>query len=249
MGWGPVDDWMEKGTEVVGEGIDRAGGVLADRLDEIGWEEGARVVRDGKNSAANHLGADTDELQLGQTQDEKELVHGSAGELRSTAGHLKDFKAAFDKVGKGLQGLDSSRMKGEAADAFREKVSVEPKKWFKAADACEKAAEALEDFAGTVEWAQKQAKEAVEKWNKAQTESADARDAHNDKVDAHNKAADTYNAAVKSGGEPGTKPTDPGEFQDPGPGLEKKAQEVLDRARKQRDEAEGRVRQSSPGRA
>ncbi|MGH3311891.1 MAG: putative T7SS-secreted protein, partial [Streptomyces sp.] len=244
MGWGPVDDWVEKGTERVGEGIDSAGGALADSLDDVGWKEGAQVVRSGKNWAANHLGADTDELQLGQTRDEKELVHGSAGKLRSTAGHLKDFKSAFEKVGKGLRGVDSSGMRGEAADAFREKAAAEPKKWFKAADASEKAANALEDFAGTVEWAQGRAKEAIEQWDKAQKESGEAREAHNKQVDAYNRQAKAYNSAAASGGDPGPRPTDPGDFQDPGPGLEKKAQETLDAARKQRNEAEGRVRTS-----
>ncbi|GAA2625162.1 putative T7SS-secreted protein [Streptomyces axinellae] len=60
--------------------------------------------------------------------------------------------------------MGKGALKGRAADAFWEKVGLEPVKWVKAADACEKAAGALEDFAGTVEWAQGQAGEAVAKY-------------------------------------------------------------------------------------
>ncbi|WP_425576149.1 putative T7SS-secreted protein, partial [Streptomyces axinellae] len=65
---------------------------------------------------------------------------------------------------RGLRGVGKGALKGRAADAFWEKVGLEPVKWVKAADACEKAAGALEDFAGTVEWAQGQAREAVAKY-------------------------------------------------------------------------------------
>ena len=104
--------------------------------------------------------------------DPKRLVFGSPGRLRSTAGHLKDFQKAFDSVARGLRGVGKGSLKGRAADAFWEKVGLEPAKWVKAADACEKAAGALEDFAGTVEWAQGQAREAVAKYEDGRKKAA-----------------------------------------------------------------------------
>jgi RHS repeat-associated protein len=232
-----MDDAVEKGTEAVGDTVEWAGNKTADGLDKVGWEGGADFVRDKSRSAANYLGADVAEMQLGETEDPKKLIYGSVSRIRSTVKHLKDFQSAFEKVGNGLKALDSSHWKGEAADAFRDEVSVKPKEWFKAADACKKAAGALEDFAGTVEWAQGQAQDAIDAYKAAKTASEEARSAHNAKVDAYNTAAETYNTKVESGKDPGKKPTKPGEFHDPGTAKAKAAQEKLDEARRQRDEA------------
>ncbi|MEU0838659.1 putative T7SS-secreted protein [Streptomyces sp. NPDC005962] len=232
-----MDDAVEKGKEALGDGVEWAGNKTADGLDKVGWESGADAVRDKSRSAANYLGADVAEMQLGETQDPKKLIYGSVSRIRSTVKHLKDFESAFEKVGNGLKALDSSHWKGEAADAFRDEVSVKPKEWFKAADACKKAAGALEDFAGTVEWAQGQAQDAIDAYKAAKTASDEARSAHNAKVDTYNTAAETYDKKVESGKHPGAKPTKPGEFHDPGTAKAKAAQEKLDEARRQRDEA------------
>jgi hypothetical protein len=212
----PVEKWVENRVEDAGEAVDDAGRRVAGGLDDLGWKSGAAWVRRQSGSAANALGADVDEMQLGETEDPKKLIHGSPGKLRSTANHLKDFQTAFDNVGKGLQGLDAGHLKGEAADKFRKSVSVQPKKWFTAADACEKAAGALDSFAGTVEWAQKQAEDAIARYKKGKKASEEARSAHNDKVSAYNKAVDTYNAEPVDKRDPSKLPAKPGEFHDPG---------------------------------
>ncbi|MFI8853244.1 putative T7SS-secreted protein [Streptomyces sp. NPDC053499] len=168
MGWDLVpDSWEDKAeelTEKVGDGVEGFGNWTADRMDDAGWESGGDWVRDKSRSAANAMGAETAEFQLDETEDPKKLVFGSPGKIRSTAKHLKDFKTAFDNVATGLKKLPEGTLKGKAADAFWEKVGLEPAKWIKAADACEKAAGALEDFAHTVERAQSQAREAVAKY-------------------------------------------------------------------------------------
>ncbi|MGP3986023.1 putative T7SS-secreted protein [Streptomyces sp. 3N207] len=161
------DSWEDKAEEVtedIGDGIEGAGNWSADRLDDAGWESGGDWVRDKSRSAANRLGAETSEFQLDETEDPKKLIFGSPSKLRATAKHLKSFQTAFDNVAKGLKGLHKGTLKGKAADAFWEKVGLEPAKWIKAADACEKAAGALEDFAHTVERAQSQAREAIAKY-------------------------------------------------------------------------------------
>ncbi|MFP8944609.1 putative T7SS-secreted protein [Streptomyces fenghuangensis] len=246
MGWDLVpdslEDGFEKGVRKLGDGVEWLGDRTAEGLDKAGWESGADWVRDKSRSTANAMGADTEELQLGQTEDPRKLVYGSAGKLRSTAGHLKDFAKSFDNVGRGIKGLDSSGIEGEAADAFRTKAAEEPPRWFKAADACEKAAGALEDFADTVEWAQGRAKEAITKYEAAVKASEDARTAHNKKVDAYNKAVDAYNAKAKAGDDPGTPPVCPAAFKDPGPAKAEEAEEILAEARKQRDTAAEKAR-------
>ncbi|MEU2724643.1 putative T7SS-secreted protein [Streptomyces smyrnaeus] len=169
MGWRDFvpDSIEEKGEDLVegaGDLVEGGGNWTADRMDDIGWESGADWTRDKTRSAANAMGAETAEFQLDETEDPKKLIFGSPSKIRSTAKHLKDFQTAFDNVAKGLKKLPQGTLKGKAADAFWEKVGLEPAKWSKAADACEKAAGALEDFAHTVERAQSQAREAIAKY-------------------------------------------------------------------------------------
>ncbi|MBO8188174.1 putative T7SS-secreted protein [Streptomyces spirodelae] len=177
MGWRDFvpDSIEEKGEDLVegaGDVVEGAGNWGADRLDDAGWDGGADWVRDKSRSAANAMGAETAEFQLDETEDPKKLVFGSPGKIRSTAKHLNDFKTAFDNVAKGLKKLPEGTLQGKAADAFWEKVGLEPAKWSKAADACEKAAGALEDFAHTVERAQSQAGEAVAKYKEDKKDEA-----------------------------------------------------------------------------
>ncbi|MEU7327090.1 putative T7SS-secreted protein [Streptomyces parvus] len=232
-----VEDAVEDGVEWAGDRVEDAGNWTGDRLDDAGWESGADWVREKSRSVANRMGAEVDEMDLGQTEDKTKLIYGSPSKIRAGATHLRNLQGSFDKVGSGLKGVDSSAIKGQAADAFRSSVSIEPPKWFKAADAFEKAAGALDSFAGTVEWAQGQAHIAIDKWKAGTKASEEARDTYNEKTTAYNKAVDTYNAKPADERDPSTLPPKPGTFSDPGTARMKEAQELLAEARKQRNTA------------
>ncbi|MFG2293303.1 putative T7SS-secreted protein [Streptomyces sp. NPDC048603] len=123
--------------------------------------------------------------------------------------------------------MQGDGLKGKSADSFREAVAKEPPKWFKAADAFAKAADALTRFAETVEWAQGQAADALADYNAARKASQDA-------VDAHNRCVDAYNDAIKAKKDP--LPPRPGTFTDPGKAKAAAAQDKLDSVRKQRND-------------
>ncbi|WP_079149567.1 putative T7SS-secreted protein [Streptomyces sp. EN27] len=232
-----VEDAVEDGVEWAGGRVEDAGNWAGDRLDDAGWESGADWVREKSRSVANRMGAEVDEMDLGQTEDKTKLIYGSPSTIRASATHLRKLQESFDQVGSGLKGVDSSTIKGQAADAFRDSVSIEPPKWFKAADAFEKAADALDSFAGTVEWAQGQAQTAIDKWKAGTKASEEARDAYNAKADTYNKAVDAYNAKPADERDPSTLPPKPGTFSDPGTARMEEAQELLSEARKQRNTA------------
>ncbi|MGZ0199844.1 putative T7SS-secreted protein [Streptomyces sp. RM1] len=233
-----VEDAVEGATEWVGNRVEDAGNWTADRLDDVGWESGADWVREKSRSVANRMGAEVDEMDLGQTEDKTKLVYGSPGKLRSTATHLRAFQKAFNNVGLGLEGLDSDSLKGQAADAFRGAVKVQPPKWYKGADAFEDAAKALEAFADTVTWAQGQAQHAIDKWKEGDKASEAAADAHKKKVEDYNKAVDRFNAQPADKRDRSRLPPKPGEtFPDPGESLRKEAQDILTEARRQRNAA------------
>ncbi|MCY0946707.1 putative T7SS-secreted protein [Streptomyces antarcticus] len=240
MGWRDfvpdvVEDGVEKGAEKVGDAVEWAGDKTADLAENVGLDDAGDWIRDKSRSAANQLGADVAELELGQTEDPKRLVYGSVSKIRAQVSHLNDFKSSFDKVGNGLKGMgEPDGLKGRAAEAFRESVAKEPPRWFKAAEAFGKAADAMGRFAETVEWAQGQAKEALEEYNRAKKVSTDAHT-------AHNKLVDTYNNALKVKQDP--LPPRPSEsFTDPGTAIATAAQDKLDTARKQRNDVAETVR-------
>jgi YD repeat-containing protein len=144
----PIEHAVEKGTEWVGDRVEDAGDWTADRLDDLGWDSGADWVREQSRSVANRMGAQVDEMDLGQTDDKTKLIYGSPGKLRSTAGHLHTFQRSFDDVGDGLKGLNSDHLKGEAAEAFRKSVHIQPPKWFTEAEAPAHRSPGTRDFAG-----------------------------------------------------------------------------------------------------
>jgi hypothetical protein len=174
-------DGLNKGVgEAVGWGTDKTAGLLSD----VGADGAAEKVRDFGESVNNRLGGTVAERALGESEDPKELVHGSEPALRERAGHLRKFAAAFENVGQGMRSLDPGEWRGQAADAFRAKFDVQPKQWLTAADACTAAAAALEAYADMVGWAQRQAQLAIDTYRRAQDASRRAADAYDAKVAA-----------------------------------------------------------------
>ncbi|MFH8578872.1 putative T7SS-secreted protein [Streptomyces zaomyceticus] len=221
-----IGDGIDKGKELLGEGIDHATDKVGQGLDKIGAHEIADSVEDWGDETASSLGAQVGEQQLGQTEEANELIHGKPEKIAEAVKNLRDFQKAFDLVGGGMRKLDAGHWKGEAADAFREKFSTLPADWLHAADAMENAAKALETYSQAVVSAQGKAREAIALYKEGDGDSKAA-------VDTYNKKVDAYNAA-RTGDSP---LPDPGPFSDPGKAKRQRAKEILDDARKARNEA------------
>ncbi|MFI7357300.1 putative T7SS-secreted protein [Streptomyces avidinii] len=221
-----LGDGVDSAKKAIGHGVDMATEGIGAGLDYVGAHDWADEVEDFGDDVAHGLGA-MPEKQLGQTQQAAELLHGKPDAIWESAAHLKDFQAAFDRVGQGMKALDSGHWKGAAADAFREKFAMHPTDWFHAADACEVAGNALGGYAETVVWAQLQAQSAIELYRQGMKASKEA-------ADAYKTRAEAYKAAVKAGQDPGPCPA-PGA--DPGEAARARAREILDEARHQRDDA------------
>ncbi|WP_030420843.1 toxin glutamine deamidase domain-containing protein [Streptomyces sp. SCSIO 75703] len=233
-----VEHGVDVGKKVLGEGVDWGTDQIGAGLERVGLEGVADTVEDWGDEIASGLGATPREQQLGQTEEAEELVHGKPDRIRTSASHLRDFSTAFDSVGSGLKTVDSSGWRGEGGDAFREKFGVHPNRWLRAADACETAAAALESYADTVEWAQRQAADAIALYRQGKRASEEA-------IEAYDRRIEAYNAKVRADQDPG--PT-PAPFHDPGKENIRQAREKLADARAQRDaasfDAEGSIRKA-----
>jgi RHS repeat-associated protein len=217
---------VDDGTHLVGDGLNAAGLTgAAQAVDTLG------------DQAGYQLGADVAELQLGQTSDPAQLVHGDPTAIRSSAGRLRAFSGAFGETARGLQGTDSAHWTGAAADAFRARFAPHPARWQDASSATSTAAGALESYAGAVESAQGQARQAIAVYGQGQQATAQAQAGYNAQVAAYNRAAQAYNATLAGGADPGPAPTQPEAFDDPGAALRQQAARLLGDARNARDAA------------
>ncbi|MEW1826506.1 putative T7SS-secreted protein [Streptomyces sp. NPDC088196] len=215
-GLGKVGEVVDQGKKLTGELVDKGTDVAGDALDKVGAHDLANKVENAGDRIASDLGATPGERQLGQSDQPKDLVHGDAKAIRATAKHLTDFYTAFDKVGDGMRRLNSSSWQGEAAEAFRKKFAMHPTKWLQAADACDAAGKALSSYAETVEWAQGQAQDAIDLYGPGK------------------RASDAYKADVAKHKDD-DKQQEP--TTDPGAAAVERAHEILNEARRQRDEA------------
>lgn len=201
--------------------------LVAMGLDEVGLHGAARWTADKGDHFADWLGAHVPEQQLWESDDPRDLLHGDAGRIRGTAGRLRRLHTAFDTGHAGLSRLSVDDWHGEGGDAFRMAFTPQPAAWSHAAASCQQAADALDHYAYTVEWAQRQAAEALRQWQRGVA-------AHDSAAASHAARVRDYNAAVKAGTSP---PAAPGPFTDPGVGDRKAAGELLAAAREQRDTA------------
>ncbi|MEU3600696.1 putative T7SS-secreted protein [Streptomyces sp. NPDC006798] len=225
------EDLIDSGKEKLGEAVDYGSDKLGDGLDYVGLDKAGDFVHNAGDHIAAGLGATPSEQGLGHTEDPKQLVHGKVGEIRESTKHLKDFYAAFDRVSQGMRKVDSSGWRGEGGDAFQQKATLHPAKWARAADACERAAKALDAYAETVKSSQDKAQDAIDTYRRGRKASETSAKAHNEKIR-------TYNAKVLMGEDPGPQPD---EWVDPGVADRQKAETILEDARLVRNEAASRT--------
>src|ERR1700759_487262 len=232
--WGELWD---DGKRALGDGLNDGAHLIGDGLSAVGLQGAAQTVDTLGDKAGFDLGANVPELQLGETTDPAQLVHGDPTAIRSSASKLRTFSGAFGETASGLRGLDTAHWTGAAADAFRAKFAPQPARWQDAASATGSAAGALESYAGAVESAQGQARQAITLYEQGQQASAAAQAAYNTKVAAYDSAAQAYNTKLASGQDPGAAPTEPGAFSDPGQAMRQQAAQILGDARGARDAA------------
>ena len=233
----PFGSLWNDAKQAVGTGISDGAQALGDGLNAVGLHGAAQAVDTLGDKAGYDLGTDVPELQLGQTSDPAELVHGDPASIRSSASQLRTFSSAFGETASGLRGLDTAHWTGSAADAFRAKFAPQPAKWQDASSANGTASGALESYAGTVDAAQDAARRAIDLYAQGEQATTEAQAAYNQQVTAYNSAAQAYNAQLASGQNPGTPPTEPGPFTDPGEAMRRQAQQILGEARSSRDAA------------
>lgn len=157
--------------------------------------------------------------ELGQTEDPTALIPGSPATIEEHARTLQQHGKQLDTVGGDLGKIRVHGWNGAGGAAFDDRFTKEPPKWFKVSDTLHNSSSALSDYAETLRWAQSQATEAIDLWNRAEAASLQAKVSHEQTL------ADTAEGALVP------------PFTDPGDPLRQEANELLGRARTQLREA------------
>ena len=227
MGFG---DWLDHAvTSVetsVGGVIENTAEVVGDGLNKIGLGDAGKTVARWGDEAGDALGYTDPEAELNESTDPTELVHGDAGKLASTVQELQKLAAGFGETGRAMSQLDTTHWTGAAADGFRSVYEPHKKQWSDAQDSCTKAAATLDAYAQTVKWAQDQAGKAIKLYQQGQQATQQAKE---QALAQQGQALPTGPAILAE------KPLAPAN--DPGLAARQQAQDILDRARQQRDSA------------
>ncbi|WP_329584810.1 hypothetical protein OG500_30945 [Kitasatospora sp. NBC_01250] len=174
-----LEGLYKDGKKAVGKVVDGNAHTVGGVLDFVGLHDVAHAVDRFGDQVADDMGAQVGEVQLGDSDDPKDLVHGDVKAIAESAKHLLAFHDAFEETGSGLRSMDADHWRGQAAEAFRATFAPHPAQWLTAADACAAAAKALDDFSHTVSWAQDQAKQAIDaKWEAELRAAQQARTGH-----------------------------------------------------------------------
>ena len=169
-----LDDAAHGFEHVVGTAVDDGAHAVAGGLNALGLHGAANAVDNFGDSVADHLGDQIPEKQLADTTDPTQLIHGDVDAIGETVSRLLNFSQAFGDTAAGLAGVDTSHWQGEAADTFRSSYQQHPKQWSDARDACKTAMDALQSYGDTVGWAQEQAQQAIDLYQKGVKATATA---------------------------------------------------------------------------
>ncbi|WP_158888990.1 putative T7SS-secreted protein [Amycolatopsis anabasis] len=171
-----------------------------------------------------------DRKELGEATTREELIPGSPEALYKNAEVLRDRAIDVTADGEALKRIDVGAWRGPAYDAYAEENELEVPKWLKTGDALAYGAQAVENYANCLGWAQMQAEQALELYNRGQTLTQQANAAHNHAV----AEASAQTQANAGRGDPTV--VQPPPFNDTGEEYRQAAREILDRARHQLDQ-------------
>ncbi|WP_431840566.1 putative T7SS-secreted protein [Gordonia hongkongensis] len=231
-------DPLEGGKEFLGGLVDGATDIIGGGLRAIGLDSIATGVEDLGDDVADSLGAMPDEKELGRTKDPRELVLGDPAAITSMADRFGGFADSFGAAGAGLRGVSVGDWSGTGESGFRDAIASQVPQWFAAADAANKAAAALNGWAGVVTFAQQKAAEAIRIWEEGERKQ----DEWAKKATIYNEELDDYQNDRRD-----TPPTHPGP--NPFPGYKAEAQRVLKIGRDHRNSSAPGVKAELSGAA
>lgn len=182
-----IEDGLETATEKVGQAYNTVLDAESKVAKAVGADGLSNWLDDLGDKVVDATGGALPEKELGETTDPKELIRGEPAKITEVAGHLGKIGTAIDQTGDALRKIDVSDWSGDASSAFHEEFAEQPKLWWDGADAMGKAKTALDAWYHEVTAAQAKAADAIAKWEAADREERDRKNAWNAQTDEQRK--------------------------------------------------------------
>ncbi|MFD3427276.1 putative T7SS-secreted protein [Nocardia fluminea] len=182
-----IEDGLETATEKVGQAYNTVLDAESKVAKAVGADGLSSWLDDLGDKVVDATGGALPEKELGDTTDPKELIRGEPAKITEVAGHLGKIGTAIDQTGDALRKIDVSDWSGDASSAFHEEFAEQPKLWWDGADAMGKAKTALDAWYHEVTAAQAKAADAIAKWEAADREERDRKNAWNAQTDEQRK--------------------------------------------------------------
>lgn len=182
-----IEDGLETATEKVGQAYNTVLDAESKVAKAVGADGLSNWLDDLGDKVVDATGGAVPEKQLGETTDPKELIRGDPGKIQEVAEHLGKIGTAIDQTGDALRKIDVADWSGEASSAFHDEFAKQPKLWWDGADAMAKAKTALDTWYHEVTAAQAKAADAIAKWEAADREERDRKNAWNAQTDEQRK--------------------------------------------------------------
>ncbi|WP_280304176.1 putative T7SS-secreted protein [Nocardia neocaledoniensis] len=174
-----IEDGVESATEKVGQAYNTVLDAESKVAKAVGADGLSEWLDDLGDKVVDATGGAVPEKELGETTDPKELIRGDVAKINEVTGHLGKIGTAIEQTGDALRKIDTADWTGDAAAAFDEEFAKQPKLWWDGADAMSKAKTALDAWAHEVTAAQAKAADAIAKWEEADREERDRKNAWN----------------------------------------------------------------------
>lgn len=167
-----LTDAAESGAEALGQAVDSGLDAAARLARGAGADTIADALTGLGDRVADLTGGAVDELELGQTDEPRELVRGDPSVISEATAVLTELASGIAEVGGSLATIDAAGWTGSAADAFDAVYDQQPALWRAASDAMTTAGDCLTAWAHTVAAAQAKAADAVALWKDAELAQA-----------------------------------------------------------------------------
>ncbi|WP_280348356.1 putative T7SS-secreted protein [Nocardia neocaledoniensis] len=174
-----IEDGVESATEKVGQAYNTVLDAESKVAKAVGADGLSEWLDDLGDKVVDATGGAVPEKELGETTDPKELIRGDVAKINEVTGHLGKIGTAIEQTGDALRKIDTADWTGDAAAAFDEEFAKQPKLWWDGADAMSKAKTALDAWSHEVTAAQAKAADAIAKWEEADREERDRKNAWN----------------------------------------------------------------------
>ncbi|MGW0177286.1 putative T7SS-secreted protein [Rhodococcus sp. NPDC003322] len=186
-----LTDTAESGTETLGQAVDSG----LDRAARFARDLGADTIADTLTGLGDRVaditGGAVDELELGQTDDPRELVRGDPAAIGEAVSTLAEMASGIALTGDSLAAIDTAGWTGSASDAFDSVYDKQPGLWRAASDAMTTAGNCLTSWGHAVAAAQARAADAVVLWREAELARAASATAGGEVTDTWSEAKDT----------------------------------------------------------